>query len=99
MEDWLQYWSEEKTNKILFSKLIKDINYKIEGKILKFNKSGIIVKTNLLFEGLVSKKDFDAIWSSKENRWINEKNWKPGDKLKLKICKKYTSEKIQLSIL
>jgi len=98
-EKWLINIKKE-ANLILFKQLLNDINYLIDGKILKFTKKGILVRTEFYFNGLVSKDNFNAKWDKSKNRWVNDFNWKIGDKIKVCINKnKWEKDQIYLDIL
>jgi ribonuclease R len=66
-------------------KFIKDVKYSMQAGIIGFSKRGILVRSELMVDGIIPAKELDANWNDEERRWDNFCNWKIGDIIQVKV--------------
>jgi ribonuclease R len=66
-------------------RFVKDVKYSMQAGIIGFSKRGIMVRSELMVDGIIPAKELDANWNEEERRWVNFCNWKIGDIIQVKI--------------
>ncbi len=90
-------------NGLLNMKFVKDIKYSFKGDIIQMTNRGILIKTELMIDGLIPAKDLKSSMTFDETnrKWIHKNlDLKLGDRLTVKISHlNWDKNEIELSLI